>query len=103
MATSSDDYHKYLQDQRKAFEKWQKARPVLLALQLHAPINCKTTIDYSIMPEAKFFSLWAFTHQKALREFVKVTGGNEFDDGEVLDAANYLWYKDPKTVEKNWN
>jgi len=86
-----------------AYSKWVKAAPVLKSLGMYCPLPYVTVIKYSVWPAHKFFPLWAFQHQKALRDFVRITGGNEWEESEVTDAANYLWHKDPKTVEKNLN
>lgn len=79
-----------------------RARRTLTALGLYHPLR-PNRIEYRPLPDHKFFPLWAFQHQKAIRRFVAITGGDETDEQNVVDCAIMLWQKDPKAVEYNLN
>ena len=80
----------------------RRARQTLSALGLYGNVS-NAKIEYTPWPDHKFYPLWAFQHQKAIRRFVAITGGDETDEQNVVDCAIMLWEKDPKTVEYNLN
>ena len=92
-----------LKENSAKYARWKAAAPTLTALGLHSGIGFEPKMKYSVMPDSTYFPIWAFQHQKAIIDFVKATDGDYTDSMVITDAANYLWYADPKIVEKNLN
>lgn len=102
MDKSQDDYWKLLEAKRKLFLKIKRNMITMSTLGIYVHF-LDSKIEYRPWPDHKFYPLWAFQHQKAIRRFVAITGGDETDDQNVVETSLMLWEKDPKAVEYNWN